>query len=270
MPDEFFVLNEDGSGWKSLFQFNGHYACGSVSISPDGESIAFDSWPDAQQAGSAIFVMKLNDKQPRQICTGMMPTWSKDGQLLACSRNEQKSGLWIVEVDGKSQEWLGNGWGAQWSPDGQSIALTQGPELKIYHTSNEEYETILDREATPYQQILWNMGWSPDCSRLCFKGLKADGTQEVATVNVTGKTHEIKVHFSTKEAINADFAWHPTQNRIVFAMICKERSVMQLYEFDPTKDDPPVLVKGQDETRNNTDLCWTPDGKQLIIVSGDF
>jgi Tol biopolymer transport system component len=176
----------------------------------------------------------------------------------------------MIEVDGAGRDFIGPGWGAQWSPDGQSIALTQGQELKIYTVATEEYRNILDRENNPYQQLFWNMGWSPDGSQLCFKGMKADGSQDIATVKVEGNTHEIKVHHSAKVAVNADFAWHPTKNRIIFAMICPERSVMQLYEFDPTKDDPPQLVKGQDETRNNTDVSWTPDGKQLIIVSGDF
>jgi hypothetical protein len=45
---------------------------------------------------------------------------------------------------------------------------------------------------------------------------------------------------------------------------------MQLYEFNPTTDAAPVLMKGQDPKRNNTDACWTPDGKRLIVVSGDY
>ena len=79
-----------------------------------------------------------------------------------------------------------------------------------------------------------------------------------------------KVHHSTKLNINADFAWHPAGNRIAFGMYCPERKKLQIYEIDPSKDDPPALFPGQDETRNNNDVCWTPDGEQLIVVSGDF
>ena len=46
--------------------------------------------------------------------------------------------------------------------------------------------------------------------------------------------------------------------------------MVQLYQFNPNTADPPVLVAGQDVTRNNTDACWTPDGKRLLIISGDF
>lgn len=271
VPDEFFVMNADGTGWKSLFVFEGHPACGSPAVSPDGKSIAFDAWPLKQQGGSALFVMSIDGGNPRQLCTGMMPTWSKDGQVLACSRNDASgSGVWLVDLVGDKQERIEAGWGAQWSPDGTTIAFTQGAALKSYDIQTATLRTVLDGEANPYQQIYWNSTWSPDGKRLCFKGSKADGTLEVATVLTTGDKPELKVHHSGKVALNADFAWHPQGDRIVFAMHCPERSHVQMYEFDPDKNAPPTLLKGQDETRNNTDMCWTPDGKRLIVVSGDY
>ncbi len=270
VQDEFFVMNADGTGWKPLFKFEGHRACGSPAVSPDGKSIAFDSWAVNQQGGSAVFVMSIDGGNPRQICTGMMPTWSKDGQVLACSRGAPVSGVWLVNVNDDKQERVDEGWGAQWSPDGTALAFTQGNVLKSYDIGAAMLKTILDGEANPYQQIFWNSTWSPDGKRLCFKGSKADGTLEVATVNTTGDKPDLKVHYSGKVALNADFAWHPQGDRIVFARYCTERTRVQMYEFNPEKNDPPTLLKGQDETRNNTDMCWTPDGKRLIVVSGDY
>ena len=51
---------------------------------------------------------------------------------------------------------------------------------------------------------------------------------------------------------------------VIFAMTCPERGFVQLYEFNPGTDATPTLVEGQDKTRNNTDACWTPDGKNLL------
>lgn len=110
----------------------------------------------------------------------------------------------------------------------------------------------------------------PDGKRLCFTGVRADATQEVASIQTSGEEPELKIHYSGKVNINADFAWHPKEDRIVFAMSCPERGFVQLYEFNPTTADPPELMAGQDVARNNTDACWTPDGQRLIIVSGDF
>jgi hypothetical protein len=100
--------------------------------------------------------------------------------------------------------------------------------------------------------------------------VRADGTVEVASILTTGDDPDLKIHHSGKVNVNADFAWHPTEDRVVFAMHCAERNMVQLYQFNPNTTDAPVLVAGQDVTRNNTDACWTPDGKLLIIISGDF
>lgn len=269
-PDEFFVMNEDGTGWKSLFLFEGHSACGSVAVSPDGKWIAFDSWPGVNQRGSAIFVKELQGGEPRMLCSGMMPTWSKDGRFLTCSRNEPMYGAWIIEVEGEGREHLCPGWGAQWSPDGQQISFDQDATIKVFDIVDDKFHEVLEPQGRTYEQLFWNMAWSPDSRQLCFKGVKPDGTQEVATMSVIDKNPMIKVHHSGKQHVNADFAWHPKGDRIIYAMLCEERSVMQLYEFNPHQNDPPKLVEGQDKTRNNTDVCWTPDGKQLIVVSGDF
>ncbi len=270
VPDEFFVMNADGTAWKSLFLFEGHPACGSPAVSPDGKQIAFDASPLKQQGNSSLFVMSIDGGNPRQIETGMMPTWSKNGDQLACSRGSPKYGVWLMELEGADHQFLAQGWGAQFSPDGSQIAFAEGTALKVYDLNTRETRTVLDGEANPYQQIYWNSTWSPDGKRLCFKGIKADGTQEVATVQMTGDKPELKVHHSGKLAINGDFAWHPLEDRIIFSMTCPERNKTQLYEFNPNKADPPTLMKGQDETRNNTDISWTPDGKRLIIVSGDY
>lgn len=114
------------------------------------------------------------------------------------------------------------------------------------------------------------MAWSPNGKRICFKAAKADGTQLVATVNTDGNKSDLTVHHDGKIAVNADFAWHPTEDRVIYAMFCAERGFIQLYEFNPNKVAAPTLVKGQDVGRNNTDACWTPDGKRLIVISGDY
>ena len=89
-------------------------------------------------------------------------------------------------------------------------------------------------------------------------------------VNSMGDQPNWKIVYSSKLNINADFAWHPRGHRIVFAAYSPERKLTQLFEFDPDKNDAVKLVKGQSETLNNTDACWTPDGKRLIVISGDY
>lgn len=266
-PTEFFTLSEDGAEWKSLFKFEQFRSCGSPAVSPDGKQLAFDAWAASQQSDSAIYIVDLAGGEPRKICSGMMPAWLPDGRRLVGSRSSPIYGVWLIDIEGDEYEHLGPGWGAQISPDGKTVAYTEGATLMAYDLASKESRTVLAADRHPWRQIYWNSGWSPDSRRLCFKGLTADEKQEIATVNMTGDEPNLKVHFSGKDSINADFAWHPAGNRIVFPMTCTERSCLQLYEFDPAREAPPALVKGQDEQRQATGVCWTPDGKHLIVTS---
>ena len=269
MHDVFFTLNADGTDWKELYEFKDHHACGSVTVSPDGKTIAFDSWIGANQGGSALYTMDINGGEPKQICQGMMPSWSADGKSLAYSFTSQGFGVWLTSFHG-DREGLANGWGAQFNPDGTRVAFNVGSEIHAMELATGEISVILAGDDSPYRSIYWNSTWSPDGKRLCFKGVRANGTLEVASILTNGDDPDLKVHHSGKDHVNADFAWHPTEDRVVFAMQCTERNMVQLYQFNPSMTDPPSLVAGQDVARNNTDACWTPDGKRLIIVSGDF
>ena len=176
-----------------------------------------------------------------------------------------------MDLAGVDNHHIGRGWGAQFSPDGTRIAFTDnGPIIKVWSTETEQFTTLFDGKEFGYQQIYWNMSWSPDGKKICFKATKADNENEVAMIDADGDQPNLKVLFSTKNHLNADFAWHPSGKRIVFATMNLPTKTTQLFEVDPTMIGPAVLVKGQDPQRNNTDACWTPDGKRLIVISGDY
>jgi len=264
-PDEFFIVNADGTNWHSLFRFKNYFACGSPAVSPDGTTLAFDAWSVKPRTSPTIYKLELGSNNPRKIASGSMPSWSPDGKRFACSQ----SGVRMINADGWNPMGIrDSGWGAQWSPDGKTIAFTEGFIIKTYDVETKKFRTVLRKH--DYKQIFWNMAWSPDSRFVCFKGEKSDGTLDVVTLDMTGDSPVPKVQHSTNLNINADFAWHPNGDRIAFGMYCPDRKKLQIYELDPTKNEPPTLFPGQDETRNNNDVCWTPNGEQLIVVSGDF
>ena len=270
-PKSFYALNADGTGWRKLFQLEGYPACGSPAVSPDGKEFAFDAWQmaDNQQQGPAkLFVVGLDGVNARELCPGQMPTWSPDGKFLVCSRSVQPAGLWIVTAEGKDHKQVASAWGAQWSPDGKRIAYYSGLKIMTYEVESGETRQVLSGDAHGYNQIFWNMTWSPDSSQICFKGAKPDGTEELALVDAGGAEFGFKVRWSGK-GLSTDFAWHPRGDRIVIALRRPETKRLQLFEVDPDADDPPALVAGQDENLNHFGMCWTPDGEQLIVVSGE-
>ena len=110
--------------------------------------------------------------------------------------------------------------------------------------------------------------WFSDSKRLCFKGIKPDASEEIASISIEPKKPNLKVHYAGKN-VATDFAWHPDGERIVCCLYCPERGVSQLYEFNPNSNDPPQLLKGQNPKTANTAACWTPDGKRLIVISGN-
>ncbi len=269
-PDEMFVMNADGTGWKKLFQFEGHPSLNCPAVSRDGKQLAFGADPAAGQAEQpAIYVMDLEGGTPRKIDSGWNPEWCDDGNRIACWRIQPTNGMYRMNLDGSDLTSLASdSWGGKASPNGRLLVIVDGKGLNVYECDSETTRVVV--EAAPLSYTGFGLAtWSPDGTRICFFGTKADGSQDIVTVPATG-VPEIKVHHSFPKSTVRDFEWHPTEDRIVFTNFCLERERTQLYEFNPNKADPPTLIKGQDETRNNTDISWTPDGKRLIIVSGDY
>ena len=275
MRREFFSLNADGTGWKKLFAVDGFPALGSPALSPDGKWLAFDGHaPKGDLSGQTMFVTDLEGGNLRNVGIGMMPNWSKDGSQLCYS----KGGLWVMNADGKDPESFSsvysNGWGAQWSPDGKRILYFSGLNIMTRDVASKKSTVIYNIGDGGYRQTWENMKWSPDSQRICFKGLKTSGVEEIATLWIDPakagpNKPRLKVHHSG-QGISTHCAWHPDGNRIVFNMYCPERTVAQLYEFNPNTNDPIQLVKGQDPKTPNTSSCWTLDGKRLLVIVGDY
>lgn len=271
-PDAFFTLNEDGTGWKQFYRFENYRACGSPTVSPDGTMIAFDASPSVRPTYT-VFVMPIAGGPPTEVQTASTPSWKPDGTQLLCYSNRGTPGLYLTEPrTGGAFKHLTKGAGGRWSPDGKQIAFTDALAIKLYDVEAGTERTLTEADEGDYSRIYGKMCWSPDGTKICFMGIRPGqaGLRDITTIDLQAKEKRFQVHHSTHQAINADFAWHPTQNRIVFAMLCPERKLTQLYEFDPTNEAPPKLMVGQDPARNNTDACWTPDGKRLIVISGDY
>jgi len=99
---------------------------GAISLSPDGQRMAFSS-DDGKRLG--VFVVPVSGGKPMLLeeltePEGILPVWSPDGQWLAYALDQV---LYRASPDGKGREALAtlyrwDGWSVRWSPDGTHIA----------------------------------------------------------------------------------------------------------------------------------------------------
>ncbi|MDP1798318.1 MAG: hypothetical protein Q8K78_12580 [Planctomycetaceae bacterium] len=260
-----YTMLADGTGWELFFDLPQITATGSVTVSPDGKYIAYDGWmPGEGSSDSRLFVISTKRDELWLLGSGAMPTWGPDSTKLACSFYSGGVGILtiatqeIVTIDR-------NGWGTQWSPDGKSIAYAVGRELRVYDVESKKPRTVFNAEGQ-YTSLGWNGTWSPDNQRFLFMGSNEDGTKDVASVKVTGDDADLKKHLE-KATLSAKFAWHPTQPRLVFGKYSAEQKRSQLFEINPTTNDPPKRLEGQDPTLDVMSPAWSPDGKRLYCIA---
>lgn len=208
-----------------------------------------------------MLLMTIDGQDVRELGPGYMPNWSRDGKQIAFSH----SGVQSMDLDTKQiRSLVPNGWSAQWSPDGEQIAFTQGAALNAIHVETQQITEILSQEQSPYQQIHWNVGWSPDSQRICFRGVRKDGPNEIASVSVIDLP-DLKIHYSGNRQIANYFAWSPDGKRILTSLQGENEARTFVHEFNPNLNEMPKLLKGIDMSLQSYGSSWSPDGKFLII-----
>lgn len=257
------VMNHDGTGLRRLLPKDTAIdGPGSPAWSPDGKRIAFDVY-NGSTANSHMYVVNADGTDLRDLGIGNMPTFSPDGRQIAFSWGGQ--GIGLTNVDGTHREVLEpNGWGAQWSPDGR-IAYARGGNVVIHDRQNKTQREVLEGEhATRYANIYWNLGWSRDGKRVCFKGRnRSDNQYEVAVAAAAGSRQEFQVLYKSSQEVYADFSWHPDGNQILFAM--QMGGGPRLFTFDRKKLGPPQLLAGQPPNHYFNSADWSADGKQIVF-----
>jgi hypothetical protein len=151
-----------------------------VSMSPNGQMIAFDSDRDGMRG---VYIANANGRSARRISGGgfaAMPTWSPDGRRLAFARGEPSYpsvwNIWIANVGGGALQRvtsnpIGQPWGASWFPDGRRLAYSHDQRLVIVDLQTGRRTLI----ASPRPgHLVRTPAVSPDGSRVVFQ-VRGDG-----------------------------------------------------------------------------------------------
>lgn len=237
----------------------------SPSISPDGAWVLFDASPPDRSNLSQIMLMKTNGDDVRDVCKGQMPSWSGKGSRFVCCRYEQGASIWIMNTDGTPHKRIDDGWAAQWSPDGKTIAYTNDNSIRLYDVESGKVTTALAKGTHPYQYIYWNMSWSPDSRQLAFKG-KTETHQEIGILSITGPA-QVRNRFSTNESMGEDLAWSPDGKQLLFNMYSPKHRRELIFQLDVAGTTSPRLVPEINTSMPWTSICFSPDGKWMILAS---
>jgi Tol biopolymer transport system component len=182
-----------------------------LSISPDGQWIAFDS----NRSGNAdIWIMRKDGTALRQFTThpahDWAPEWSPDGsKIVFHSLRQGNRDLYIRPVSGgevtpltkhPAQDFL-----PRWSPNGKEIAFfsSRSGNLDIWIISSEGGET---RQLTTHEGQDQTPIWSPDGKQIAFSS-KRTGQFEVYVIPVSGGNAVQLTRFSW-DAIQP-YLWSP-------------------------------------------------------------
>ena len=241
----------------------------SPEVSPDGKWVAVDGWNNGQPSTAAhIIVASLETDEVRDLGIGCIPHWSADGKRVGYS--SYSGGVYVrnFDEDNELAELVdARGWSIQFSRDGLKAAyVMSGNNFIIYDIASGEKRLVFPERKSPYNYIEHNFAWSPDSTRLCFKGHRSNGIIDVGIVSATGTQPELKVVFNGNEA-QSDFAWHPDGKRIMFPRVAPGSPRSQIYEIQADSDEPPRLFSPQPNDRNVIGISFARDGKTSVFMT---
>jgi Tol biopolymer transport system component len=276
-----FIGEPDGSGMKPLVDLGEYRTQGAPCWSQDGTMVAFHAWRPGRgekDSDARVVVVKADGSEAKILGDGAFPSFSPQHQRIVFTRYAPNPGVWVMSLEGPEKELvqLDNGWGAgRWSPDGRRIAYTTTREMEInlyvYDLIEGQETAIFDhangeRNACPYSSFFRNITWSPDGTKIAFKGQRRGAqTFEIAIVDARGAQHGLKTRYEAKTLYNV--AWDHDGSRILFAQPTAGETRVQLFTVNAKDESQPELLAGQDTTRGNNFGVISPDGKRMLIVS---
>ncbi len=272
-----YVCRPDGSQPRPLLDIADYKMQGSPTWSQDGKLIAFDAWRPRlgeTNVNSKIIVVSADGTGAKVLGDGAMPSFSPRHNRIAFCRYSPNYGIWVMSVEGPEKELVlldEEGWCAEWSPDGKQIAYAgstgNAANFMVFDLVEGVKFSLFEEGATPYSNLYWNFCWSPNGKFIVFKGQRTNGGKnEVAIVDARGAKHAHIVRLELETPPN--FHWTHDSKSVLFTQRCPERgNRLQLYLLDAATKDPPQLLAGQDPARANAAGAFSPDGKQLLIVS---
>ena len=244
LGSEIYLMDGDGTNVRRLT--NNSYGDLFPSISPDGETIIFESNRLRKEGEplntSDLFLMNTDGSNQRFLIRGSSATWSRDSKSVAY--HASASGM------------------------GKPIALFPGAATS---DSDIFVMNVIKKQARPKNitnnptAIDDDADWSPTEDKIVFvsKGVKDNPTDavsaEIYVINEDGKGKPVRLTNNNEEERAP--AWSPDGKRILF--MCRRGG--RDFEICIMNADGSGQIQLTDNTVPDLTASWSPDGRKIVV-----
>ncbi|MEG4249198.1 DPP IV N-terminal domain-containing protein [Microcoleus sp. Pol10D4] len=154
------------------------------------------------------------------------------------------------------------------SPDGQQVAFVKDRNIYKMNADGSEM-TKLTNSPGEYVSGGSELVWSPDHTKIAFL-FGAYPKQQIYTINADGTQIKNLINNPQNEVYNVKIFWSPDSSRIAYYYNKPGDSSgeqQDIYLLDINRGTAKNLTR---KPRNYDELSWSPDGKFIAFVAGDF
>lgn len=258
---ELFSINPDGTDLKQLTSLSN--LIGNFQWSPDGQQIAFTTFPPGFSLNLVLNVMNADGSELHQLSdnTNGGLEWSPDSQQIAfTTKRDGLIEIYTINKDGSDERRLTYGtsdrfmndvYTFSWSPDGKQIVFIRAYALYIVHMNGTK-----ERELLTNYDSKTSVAWSPD-------------GKTIALVMTDGDYSAIYIMFPDGSNVQSildipssytSLIWSPDSQHLLYTQ--KNSGVVSRFVVDADGKNNHQLAD------STTGASWSPDSKQ--IVYGDI